>query len=174
MLTHRPHLHRRRLQRRQRNAFAQRMKKLPEDTESFYHPKRSRSGHEISGRFASDNGGRRMSKCEVRTPSFSQLDTRNSTFPTPGRVRFPLRGRTARRRTRHALGPAVLGQFAGGGESAAAGAGAHGEKCYAFRRESNEMNALDVFGGENEARLALAGGISDGVDSSSASALITA
>ena len=37
--------------------YSERMKKLLEDAESFYRPKLRPSGHDISKRFASDNGG---------------------------------------------------------------------------------------------------------------------
>jgi site-specific DNA-methyltransferase (cytosine-N4-specific) len=37
--------------------YSDRMKKLLEDAESFYRPKLRPSGHDISGRFATDNGG---------------------------------------------------------------------------------------------------------------------
>jgi hypothetical protein len=36
---------------------SERMKKLLADAESFYHPKLRPSGHDISRRFADDNGG---------------------------------------------------------------------------------------------------------------------
>ena len=37
--------------------YSDRMKKLLEDAERFYRPKLRPSGHDISGRFATDNGG---------------------------------------------------------------------------------------------------------------------
>ncbi|MBI4849635.1 MAG: site-specific DNA-methyltransferase [Nitrospirae bacterium] len=37
--------------------YSERMKKLLEDSERFYHPKKRPSGHDISSKFASNNGG---------------------------------------------------------------------------------------------------------------------
>ncbi|MEI7695838.1 MAG: hypothetical protein WCI64_09370 [Chlorobium sp.] len=44
------------------------MKKLIEDPESFYTPKKRPSGHDISDAFGKDNGGAIPTFLEVQTP----------------------------------------------------------------------------------------------------------